>query len=225
MASGPRSPAAIFTRLGMRFRHLQQVEALEEDSDRIEKLMNMAGKQLHESIVQHRLKVVTIPEWLSALPEHPVMRTARDGSVNECVATHWATYWWHAVLWLQAAMPDASIILPRHPIARVRKQLLWGEFKDEILPLTLDLFPRRAALTGIWGQIAAASADACECLSIVLREEFSKPLQKKEIAERFGVSIKTLNKRYIERLKPINRQSFLVRLHMCTDQEREAFES
>ena len=125
-----------FERLAKRFsRYEDKVDVAQGDDLELEQVMWTAGETLRAVLKDGQLSLGDMPGWLTK--PRAVIETVGDSKTGEPVdikVVPWATYWWHAVLWLTRNHPTSGIVLPSGNVSRVKPvKQWWGDFGGQCM--------------------------------------------------------------------------------------------
>ncbi len=157
-----------FERLAKRFsKYEDKVDLAREDDVDIQRVMEVAGEALRAVLKDGQLSLVDIPGWLTKPPmANQTVGDSKTGEPVEVWIVQWATYWWHAVLWLTRNHRESGIMLPSARISRIEPDEWWeGDFAFQVLPCVIHPETSDETLAKIWEEIVRASADACGFLA------------------------------------------------------------
>jgi hypothetical protein len=154
--------SSVFDRYAQRFSELALSSHDEDISSELEEVMGKAGEELHSWIKKKKVSLNAVPNWLKAGPPNVLVTGFKGKELIESTIQPWDTYWWFAVLWLQALPESGIIISTRIPQMKINE--MWEAFPRLLyscLPAKYsDKWERQ-----IWQGIIKASADACRFLA------------------------------------------------------------
>ena len=185
-----------FLRLAERFERCDAEIGVAPDEDgHLEGVLEAAGEALHALARSRALVFPSAPEWLLKPPKWPQASVDQHTGeiLEEMMVVHWATYWWHAVLWLARSRPDAGIVLPAGAISRIeptRSKGWWDDFGSRVFQHNLHPKASEETRCKLWCQIARASSDVCRFLAATCsrdepppdEDEGSRPTQEMDAA-------------------------------------------
>lgn len=155
----------VFQQLETKFRKSARIKSVFK-IDQVEDVMEAAGRALYactcEAPSPQRQELA---DWFAELPRARWREFDPVGNQHTQEGEYWATYWWHAVLWIWKHHHDTGIVPGRSRIVKLKHPSIWRDFSTEVLSDLYDRPLSDKAELRLWRSVAGTSADACRFLA------------------------------------------------------------